>query len=347
MAPRSFSKFLLSLPFKKSGQRASGSGDAGGRVDPMAYDSQHSSSAENTFRLDPTEVRKHFDRIGRFRILVIGRSNAGKTTLLQRVCNTTELPEIINVEGEKIDPAIVQGSLERGYHNIDDELIFQSNPGFIFHDSRGFETGSLNELNLMKDFVADRAATMKLEKRIHAIWFCISMADYERPILAAEEKFFNECNTGKVPVIAVLTKADALKMPALHQLMRDGLTMKEAIPKAGDLEEQMLSELKMRIERQLSGCKYPPKAYLPLASMNQEDADCNPLLRCTTDALDEVELQKLVVSTQQINIILNIEYAVKRVLMDDKMQTAFNKRAVEEKIIGWMPFKQVIKLASV
>jgi len=22
------------------------------------------------------------------------------------------------------------------------------------------------------------------------------MADYERPILAAEEKFFNECNTG-------------------------------------------------------------------------------------------------------------------------------------------------------
>ena len=26
--------------------------------------------------------------------------------------------------------------------------------------------------------------------------FCISMADYERPILAAEERFFNECNTG-------------------------------------------------------------------------------------------------------------------------------------------------------
>ena len=28
----------------------------------------------------------------RFRILVIGRANAGKTTLLQRVCNTTEDP---------------------------------------------------------------------------------------------------------------------------------------------------------------------------------------------------------------------------------------------------------------
>jgi len=60
--------------------------------------------------------------------------------------------------------------VQRGLHNIEDELIFQSNQGFIFHDSRGFETGSVNELNLMKDFVADRAATMKLGKRIHVIW---------------------------------------------------------------------------------------------------------------------------------------------------------------------------------
>ena len=31
-----------------------------------------------------------------FRILVIGRANAGKTTLLKRVCNTTEDPRIYN-----------------------------------------------------------------------------------------------------------------------------------------------------------------------------------------------------------------------------------------------------------
>ena len=82
-------------------------------------------------RLDPVEVKEHFDRIGHFRILVLGRSNAGKTTLLQHVCNTTELPEIFNAKGEKvkssscrirrsflmdgisqIDPTTVQGSLE-------------------------------------------------------------------------------------------------------------------------------------------------------------------------------------------------------------------------------------------
>ena len=47
------------------------------------------------------------------------------------------------------------------------------------------------------------------------------------------------------------------------------------------------------------------------AGMHQEGADCSSLLRCTTDALDEVELHKLVISTQQVNIALNVEYAVK------------------------------------
>ncbi|KAL4071224.1 hypothetical protein V8B97DRAFT_1871476 [Scleroderma yunnanense] len=279
--------------------------------------------------MDPVKIREHFSRIGHFRILVIGRSNAGKTTILQRVCNTTELPEIFNTKGEKarsftalcckllmcgnsqIDPAIVQGSLERGYHDIEDELIFRSNPGFIFHDSRGFEAGSDDELRSMKKFVAERATAMKLEKRIHAIWFCIPMTECERPIVAAEEKFFNECNTAHVPVIVVLTKADAIESLAIGQLRDEGFTMKEAIQRAKEPSVQMLSKLKMRIEIQLAGCKYPPKDCVSLASMNEDHADCNALLRCTTNALDEQELQKLVISTQQANFDLNIEYAVK------------------------------------
>jgi septin family protein len=41
-------------------------------------------------------------KAGRFRILVIGRANAGKTTILQKVCNTTEEPEIYDAKGEKV-----------------------------------------------------------------------------------------------------------------------------------------------------------------------------------------------------------------------------------------------------
>ena len=35
-------------------------------------------------------------KYSQFRILVIGRANAGKTTLLKRVCNTSEDPRIYN-----------------------------------------------------------------------------------------------------------------------------------------------------------------------------------------------------------------------------------------------------------
>ena len=44
---------------------------------------------------DPYDLRAKYTH---FRILVIGRANAGKTTLLQRVCNTTEDPCIYDDE---------------------------------------------------------------------------------------------------------------------------------------------------------------------------------------------------------------------------------------------------------
>ena len=42
----------------------------------------------------------------RFRVLIIGRANAGKTTILQRVCNTTEQPKIFNREGHEVFHAL-------------------------------------------------------------------------------------------------------------------------------------------------------------------------------------------------------------------------------------------------
>ena len=134
MAPGRLNKFLSVLPFRSSGQRASGSNEASEWWLASLLITMTVCTLFNdmvTDILDPVEVKKHFDRIGHFRILVLGRSNAGKTTLLQRVCNTAELPEIFNAKGEKvkssscriirsflmdgisqIDPTIVQGSLE-------------------------------------------------------------------------------------------------------------------------------------------------------------------------------------------------------------------------------------------
>jgi GTPase SAR1 family protein len=47
---------------------------------------------------DSFNVRQKYTH---FRVLVIGRANAGKTTILQRVCNTTEDPRTYN-EGKNL-----------------------------------------------------------------------------------------------------------------------------------------------------------------------------------------------------------------------------------------------------
>ena len=40
-----------------------------------------------------TSARRNMPDL-QFRVLVLGRANAGKTTILQRVCETTESPKI-------------------------------------------------------------------------------------------------------------------------------------------------------------------------------------------------------------------------------------------------------------
>ncbi|KAI6010219.1 hypothetical protein EDC04DRAFT_2769947 [Pisolithus marmoratus] len=56
-------------------------------------------------------ANEYLKKIECFRILVMGRANAGKTTILQRVCNSTGKPEIFDGKGNKIDSDIVQGTL--------------------------------------------------------------------------------------------------------------------------------------------------------------------------------------------------------------------------------------------
>ena len=62
--------------------------------------------------LDPYKLRMKYKR---FRILVIGRANAGKTTLLQRVCNTTEDPCIYDKDNKNLVSLL---------HRPEDEFCF-------------------------------------------------------------------------------------------------------------------------------------------------------------------------------------------------------------------------------
>ncbi|KAG1798583.1 uncharacterized protein HD556DRAFT_192437 [Suillus plorans] len=138
--------------------------------------------------MDPAKIR---EKIGRFRILVIGRANAGKTTILRRVCNTRDDPEIYDSDGEQIDLTVLMASRERGLHDIENEMVFKNNPGFIFHDSRGFEAGGASEFEKVKAFIASRSKGMKIKNQLHAIWYCIPMDEAHRSFTASEVKFFS------------------------------------------------------------------------------------------------------------------------------------------------------------
>ncbi|KAF8262699.1 hypothetical protein EI94DRAFT_663842 [Lactarius quietus] len=120
-----------------------------------------------------------------FRVLVVGRANAGKTSILQRVCETTESPTIYR-DGEVVtlDP-----SVNRGEHKIDDELLFSNHLGYVFHDSMGIESGSTEELEILKEFIQRKCGEKQLRNRLHAIWYCVPM-DNHRPEL--DLKFYDK-----------------------------------------------------------------------------------------------------------------------------------------------------------
>ena len=134
-----------------------------------------------------------------FRILVIGRANAGKTTLLQRVCNTTEDPciyddnkNLVSVHRPKDDFCFwhfqlawthlsgtpfntdiyycVDPTYQRGIHDINRPFAFKSNPSFIFHDSPGFESGDEKQLQEVLSFMEEKAKLKEVDDQLHVIW---------------------------------------------------------------------------------------------------------------------------------------------------------------------------------
>ena len=62
---------------------------------------------------------------------------------------------------------------QRGEHIIDDELVFSNHTGYIFHDSRGIESGGTEELETLKEFIRRKCGEKRLRDRLHAIWLVL------------------------------------------------------------------------------------------------------------------------------------------------------------------------------
>ncbi|KAG1900301.1 uncharacterized protein F5891DRAFT_309359 [Suillus fuscotomentosus] len=281
------------------------------------------------------------ERIGRFRVLIVGRANAGKTTILQKVCNTTDQPEIYDTEGNKIDTAIVESSIKRGNHNITNEMVFKSNPTFVFHDSCGFEAGSEGEFENMKKFMSERSHATKLEERIHAIWYCIPMDDPSRTFQRSEEKFFQECDTGNVPVVVVFTKFEALRPFAYGDIKKQlqGVSGEERSKRIAERVEELFTKTGVLDRLYNPQNLARPKSHVRLQNMNQQNKNCDALLESTTLALDNEQLRLCLVSTQKSNLELCIKCAIATIV--DRAHKQVDDEGYQHSIAKWFPHLEV------
>ncbi|KAG1823115.1 hypothetical protein EV424DRAFT_780067 [Suillus variegatus] len=287
------------------------------------------------------EAQKLRRMMKRFRVLIMGRANAGKTTILQKVCNTMDQPEIYDTKGNKIDTTIVNSSIERGNHDITNEMVFTSNPDFVFHDSCGFEAGSEEEFESMKKFISERAHATKLEDRIHAIWYCIPMDDHWRTFQRAEEKFFQECETGHVPVVVVFTKFEALNPVAYGELKKQlrGISGEERSKRIAERVEELFAKTGVLDRLYNPENRARPKSHVRLQNMNKTNTNCDALLESTTLALDNEELRWCFVSTQKSNMELCIKCAIATLV--DRAHKQIDDEDYQYSIAKWFPHLKV------
>ncbi|KAG2125445.1 hypothetical protein DEU56DRAFT_570816 [Suillus clintonianus] len=148
--------------------------------------------------LQPT-TDKIIQMCPRFRILVIGNTGVGKSSLINRAFGVENATSSHDMPGEA---------------TIDYEFTSQQNNRFVLHDSKGFEPGGKDNFDIVQDFIDRRGKMPDLKDQLHAVWLCFEIpCTGGRLLETATEAFLTlkrDNKLGKIPLIVVLTKYDEL-----------------------------------------------------------------------------------------------------------------------------------------
>ena len=64
---------------------------------------------------------------------------------------------------------LIHNQSQRGIHDIEDQITYLGS-NFIFHDSRGFEAGASEEIEIVWKFIEKKSTATELKDQLHAIW---------------------------------------------------------------------------------------------------------------------------------------------------------------------------------
>lgn len=180
-----------------------------------------------------------------FRILVCGKTGVGKSTLINRVFGVQMTEE--------------SNTYDQGNHDINQAFESSSHPGLLIHDSRGWQAGSDQELELIAKFLRHRAFQKDPAEALHVIWFCID-SDVSR-IEEADKRTFETIArySHNVPVFVIGTKKDKLiayrKMELLEKYMQTTNDYQDARRLADQEADRLSEEQFMLLKEQLAQIK--------------------------------------------------------------------------------------------
>ncbi|RDB24104.1 hypothetical protein Hypma_008545 [Hypsizygus marmoreus] len=148
-----------------------------------------------------------------FRILVIGKTGVGKSTLINETFGVTNATVSHNARGDA---------------DIDEEIFSSTNDKFVLHDSRGFEPGEEHNVEIVQDFINQRSRQRDVKDKLHAVWLCFEIpTSGSRLFESGSERFLKmkiNGELGDVPIIAVFTKFDELVSSEKYDIAKDPST---------------------------------------------------------------------------------------------------------------------------
>ncbi|MGE3771212.1 MAG: ribosome biogenesis GTP-binding protein YihA/YsxC [Bdellovibrionales bacterium] len=144
-------------------------------------------------------------------IALIGRSNVGKSSLINALTNRTALARVSQTPGR---------TRQLNFFNLGDVMYLVDMPGYGYAKAPKDEIKEWNFL--IKDYLRGRATLQRV----------LLLIDARHGLKDVDAEFLKMLDTSAVTTQVILTKADAVKPPALEKMKADTLAALKKHPAA-------------------------------------------------------------------------------------------------------------------